>query len=75
MKKSDTEEMNELSLQVFGRIHAWRKLTKRGIDAGTDKELPYVVRRITLTNEQAKEYMLKTLEMRLKMEATKNEDR
>jgi len=69
MNKEDTQEMNELSLQVFGKPYHWRKLTKRGVDAGRDEELPYIIRRITMTAEQAKEYMLKTLEMRLRMKA------
>ena len=69
MTKEETKEMNELSVQVFGKPYHWRKLTKRGIDAGRDEELPYIIRRITMSNAQAKEYMLKTLEMRLKMKA------
>jgi len=64
MKKEDTKELQDLSLVVFGNKHTWKKLTSRGLVLGTDKELPYVVRRIKLSNEQAKNYMLKTIEMR-----------
>ena len=67
VKKQDTQEMNELSLQVFGKKYTWKKLTKRGLDMGRDAELPYIVRRVALTNDQARDYMLKTLEMRLKV--------
>jgi hypothetical protein len=64
MKKSETLEMNELSVKVFGKPHAWRKLTSKGIIVGRDKNPPYIHRRVQLSESQAKDYMIKTLEMR-----------
>jgi len=64
MKKSETAEFNLLSVKVFGSPHAWQRLTKKGIVVGRDKDLPYVYRRVKLSPAQAKQYMIKTLEMR-----------
>lgn len=64
MKREDNLEMEELSVKVFGKKYEWKKLTKRGLVIGRDKEALYKVRRTPLSNEQAKQYMIKTLEMR-----------
>jgi hypothetical protein len=78
MDKKETEELNKLSLECFGKKYEWRKLRKKGLVIGHDKETGYI-RRTPLTAKQAKDYMVKTLEMReatLKdMEETANESR
>lgn len=67
MKREDTEQLNELSLKCFGKAYEWRKLRRKGLVVGHDKETGYL-RRMPLTVEQTKQYMEKTLEMRQKIE-------
>lgn len=68
MKKEDTQFLNELSQECFGRPYEWRKLRKRGLLMGTDKENPAATRRMPLTTEQAIHYMKTTIEMRKKLQ-------
>lgn len=66
MKKEETQELNELSLKTFGKMYEWKKLTTKGMVVGKDKDNGSW-RRIKLTPEQAKQYMLKVLDMRNKV--------
>ena len=72
--KKTTQELNELSLLVFGKKYQWRKLRKQGI-VFTDGEGQK--RRMPLTVDGARQYMEKTLEMRKKISegVQTNEDR
>lgn len=63
MTREETQELCELSIECFGRPYEWRKLRRKGLVVGHDKETGYK-RRIPLTVEQTKQYMVKTLEMR-----------
>lgn len=69
MKKEETKELEELSLKVFGRKYAYRKLRTKGlaleqsINKGTGN-LGRVVRRMPLSPQGVKMYMEKTLAMR-----------
>lgn len=67
MKRVEFDELCDLSLQCFGKAYEWRKLTRQGLLIGHDKETGYK-RRTPLRPEQVKQYMIKTLEMRKKME-------
>ena len=72
MKKEETQEMEELSLLVFGKRYAWRKLTKKGLitnrTALDETGRGMVVRRMPLTIEGARHYMKETIRMRKEME-------
>lgn len=68
MKKEIEEEMKELSLKVFGKPYAWRKLRTHGLVSERKKVgKGFTARRMPLTVEQAKHYMVTTLEMQEKM--------
>jgi hypothetical protein len=58
--KETFKELCALSQQVFGKKYAWRKLTKvnGGMVIGTDKTQTYKYRRMRLTLDQVREYML-----------------
>lgn len=66
MKRSDNKELEDLSFVCFGKKYEWKKLTKKGLVIGHDKESGHL-RRTPLTTQQAKDYMVKTLEMRKSM--------
>lgn len=76
MDKKTNEELEKLSIECFGHKYYWRRLTKQGLTIGHDKQTGYL-RRTKLSAQQAKDYMVKTLEMReaikQEMEANKNE--
>lgn len=61
MNKEETQELEELSLKVFGKRYEWRKLRKRGINVGKEGN---GIRRMPLTVEGAKHYMNETLRIR-----------
>lgn len=63
MTKKETEEFMELSLKCFGKKYDYKKLMKKGLIAGRDKDSGHI-RRIPLTVEQTKNYMIKAIEMR-----------
>lgn len=78
MKKEETQELNELSEKVFGNPYAWRKLRKQGlvtertqVNKGSYPPA-YVARRMPLSVNGCRHYMLETLRMR---EEIKNENR
>ena len=71
MKKEDTLELNELSVKTFGTANQWRKLTRKGLVTERQCVNPkgpsrpaYIARRMPLTPQGAKHYMLETLRMR-----------
>lgn len=66
MKREENEELEGLSLECFGKKYEWKKLTKKGLVIGHDKESGHL-RRTPLTVQQAKDYMVKTLDMRKSM--------
>ena len=73
MKKQETQELNELSLKCFGKKYEWKKLRTKGLVIGHDKESGHL-RRTPLTAKQAKDYMVKTLEMREKIQQEASTD-
>ena len=62
MKKEDNLELMDLSVRAFGKKYAYKKLMQKGIILGTDKESG-VVRRMPLTHEQAKDYLIKRMDI------------
>lgn len=63
MKKEITKELEELSIQCFGKKYYWKKLTSKGVTF-KDPEGGPIPRRIPLSPEGAKAYMEQTLASR-----------
>lgn len=74
MTREENTELETLSLECFGKKYEWRKLTRRGLVIGHDKESGHI-RRVPLSPQQAKDYMVKTLEMRKKAQEENDADR
>lgn len=64
MKKEETKELVELSMQAFGKKYAYKRLLSQGLVVGRDKEHSFKVRRTPLTPLQVKNYMLGLLKQR-----------
>lgn len=78
MKKETVTEMNELSIQVFGKPYAWKKLLTKGLVMGNSinpktGDRGIVRRRRPLTVEGAKHYMETTLKMLKAKEDSKDD--
>jgi hypothetical protein len=72
VKREEAEELRKLSLKCFGKPYEWQKLRRKGLVLGHDKETGYI-RRMPLTVEQTRDYMIKTLEMREKIDADRRQ--
>lgn len=80
MKREETERLEELSLECFGKKNEWRKLTTKGlvmerrcVNPRGPKPPAFTARRIPLTANGAMHYMEKTLEMRQKIKEEKEQ--
>lgn len=77
MKKEDNKLMESLSTACFGegKKYEWRKLTKRGVVVVQQNGERQELRRIPLTKNQAKDFMIKKIKARqerLKQKEEKN---
>lgn len=66
MTKEENKEMEELSLKLFGKKYAWKRIKKRGLGLGPQGR-GVIGRRHALTVDGIKQYMVKTLEMQEKI--------
>ena len=81
MKKELTQELNNLSVECFGKPYEWRKLTRKGliterqcVNPNGPNQPAFIARRIPLTPQGAKHYMQETLRMRKQIQEEKNNE-